>query len=427
MMQLRSRGSPRNAEDYTEDIYIIDFDGDGQDVKLLTKFEFSEAFSNRFANQPLSARHLSPLGKWAKELLWNGFQKVVASVSSGPKSLLKFIGNTSPWAVAFDVIANYSIGGLIECYIGPAGLLESFLNHILDTGFRGALTNVVEAFGDGITSSIITSAIGTIIQTSLSDFKAKAFFKEIAIGTVLNLIFTSNNVEKLKKLVGNVRTFVKDLVDEPKLIKAFWENRRLVNAWESIVKHADLRKNVNFLENIADFSDDLLLKLDVDLLNPNYTLKELFLESPADVKNIWKKLKDDPAFHWEILDDGAGFVAGSRWDKWSKREFFKFVTKKGKDFENVVTTIAKNGSGPPFNGWLNDGFVHHGQLHIENLTGGKRIIGDDVFIKNDIDDLGVSFKRAIYHDSKLSSGSPWTPNQRSELIDIFSNLSLIHI
>lgn len=75
----------------------------------------------------------------------------------------------------------------------------------------------------------------------------------------------------------------------------------------------------------------------------------------------------------------------------------------------------------PFTGWLNDGFVHHGQLHIENLTGGKRIIGDDVFIKNDIDDLGVSFKRAIYHDSKLSSGSPWTPNQRSELIDIFSN------
>jgi hypothetical protein len=293
MMQLRSRGSPRNAEDYTEDIYIIDFDGDGQDVKLLTKFEFSEAFSNRFANQPPSARHLSPLGKWAKELLWNGFQKVVASVSSGPKSLLKFIGNQNPWAVAFNVIANYSIGGLIEYYSGPdeATYLESLLNHILDSGFRGALGNVVEAFGNGITSSIITSAIGAIIKTPLKDFKAREFFEGIAIGTVLNLIFTSNNVEKLKKLVGKVRIFVKDLVDEPKLIKAFWENRRLVNAWKIPSKHGDaLATDVPFLTKLSD-----------DITNPQFpngsSATAAQLEAALDnqaIFNFYKKFHDSP-------------------------------------------------------------------------------------------------------------------------------------
>lgn len=177
------------------------------------------------------------------------------------------------------------------------------------------------------------------------------------------------------------------------------------------------------IDDAIRLSPEWLIKLSDDLAHPTWgdEIAQLLDEIPADVKDIWKKLKDDPAFHWEILDDGAGFAAGSRWEKWSQREFFKFVTKKGKDFENLVTGIAKNGSEPPFSVWLIDGFIHHGQLHIENLTGGKRIVGDDVFIKNDIDDLGVSFKRAIFHDSKLSSGSPWTPNQKSELIDIFSN------
>jgi hypothetical protein len=37
-----------------------------------------------------------------------------------------------------------------------------------------------------------------------------------------------------------------------------------------------------------------------------------------------------------------------------------------------------------------------------------------------VDDLGNSIYKLIYHDSKLSNAAPWTPNQQTDIIDVFN-------
>ena len=117
-----------------------------------------------------------------------------------------------------------------------------------------------------------------------------------------------------------------------KVVKKSALGRNVIKAWKGPINHPELRVNTDFLKNIENFTDDVITQLNVDLLNPKYTLKELFLESPDDVTNIWEKLKDDPDFHWGQYDND-GFIPDSRWEKWSQREFFKDATAKGTYFE----------------------------------------------------------------------------------------------
>ncbi|TSE05652.1 UDP-N-acetylenolpyruvoylglucosamine reductase [Aquimarina algiphila] len=52
----------------------------------------------------------------------------------------------------------------------------------------------------------------------------------------------------------------------------------------------------------------------------------------------------------------------------------------------------------------------------------KVVIADDLFVTKQFDEiLEIDYFRAVINDSKLSKGSPWTPNQKSELIDVFKN------
>ena len=44
-----------------------------------------------------------------------------------------------------------------------------------------------------------------------------------------------------------------------------------------------------------------------------------------------------------------------------------------------------------------------------------------MFVKELRDERGRSYFRAIISDSKLKATSPWTANQKSELIDVFKN------
>ena len=204
-----------------------------------------------------------------------------------------------------------------------------------------------------------------------------------------------------------------------------------VKAWEAVIKHADLRINVNFLENIKDYSDDLLLQLDADLLNSKYTLKELFLESPDDVTDIWKALKDDPSYHWELFDSD-GFVAGSRWEKWSQREFFKDVTKKGKDFELDILTKMGTRSGPEYAALLDkvpdldDRYLlSQVQFCLPGLSPpctnkGEFFIADQVWIKYDSDGDLVDM---VIVDSKLSQGTNFTPGQTAAKNNVGGDLS----
>lgn len=93
---------------------------------------------------------------------------------------------------------------------------------------------------------------------------------------------------------------------------------------------------------------------------------------------------------------------------------------KGKVFEALVTSKIKT-INPPFADLIADGYTHLDQIHLLRTGGSKQIIADDLFVKQVFDDRGRPYYKAVISDSKLNAGSPWTDNQKSELIDIFKN------
>ena len=190
-----------------------------------------------------------------------------------------------------------------------------------------------------------------------------------------------------------------------------------------------LKTWVNGLDDVVDANlitklDGLdatnLGKLDVDLAHNIYgaEIKTLLKESPDDLTNIWKKLKDEPAYSWEIQKTG-----GSRWEKWGQREFFKNITKKGKDFEELVCKQAfKNRSSAKYLelkqkfqtdfGKNLDDYEMFSQVQLKYNNSGDYFVADQIFMKydafGDVEDL-------IVLENKLSSTTSFSPNQTSAL------------
>ncbi|CAM3290525.1 UDP-N-acetylenolpyruvoylglucosamine reductase [Empedobacter stercoris] len=100
-----------------------------------------------------------------------------------------------------------------------------------------------------------------------------------------------------------------------------------------------------------------------------------------------------------------------------KASFFKEVVGRGKVFEDLVSSKIKT-LNPPFADLIRDGY----QIHLLRTGSSNKIIADDLFVKKVFDEIEeVDYYRAVISDSKLNAGSPWTANQKSELIDIFKN------
>jgi hypothetical protein len=190
---------------------------------------------------------------------------------------------------------------------------------------------------------------------------------------------------------------------------------------------ANVKTWINTLDDVADASllsklDNLeasyFTKLDADLVHVTYgsEIKALLKESPDDLVDVWKKLNDDPAFSWELQKTG-----GSRWEKWSQREFFKDITAKGKGFEtNVCLATFKNRSSAKylelkqkfqtdFSKNLDD-YDMYSQVQLK-YDGDNYFVADQLFVKYKtvggqqvIDDLVVI-------ENKLSSTTPLTTPQ----------------
>lgn len=94
----------------------------------------------------------------------------------------------------------------------------------------------------------------------------------------------------------------------------------------------------NLISKLDLLDNSYLSKLEADIasVSNGAALKGLIKESPDDLNNIWKLLKDDPAYSFELAKTG-----GTRWDKWAQGNFFKTVTKAGKDFEIVAKAELK--------------------------------------------------------------------------------------
>lgn len=93
------------------------------------------------------------------------------------------------------------------------------------------------------------------------------------------------------------------------------------------------------MSRLDDLTDDLLRQLDADLAHQKYgaSIKELLDENPDDI-SIWQRLKDDPAYYWELKNSGQ--MTDPRWLRWSAREFFIEITGIGKFFETETVLAA---------------------------------------------------------------------------------------
>jgi len=241
------------------------------------------------------------------------------------------------------------------------------------------------------------------------------------LGTIEEVYVTENHLSKLKTV-------------------EIYKNADGVLAWRALagVKLNLLRKLDNFtnlktwvngLDDVVDANlitklDGLdaayLAKLETDIASNSMGagLKALLKESPDDLNDIWKILKDDPKYAYELSKTG-----GTRWEKWAQGNYFKMVTKAGRDFEELVCKQAfKNRNSAKYLelkqkfqtdfGKNLDDYEMFSQVQLKYNNSGDYFVADQIFIKydafGDVEDMVVI-------ENKLSSGTNFTTNQTSAL------------
>ncbi|WP_456315327.1 hypothetical protein [Pseudomonas shirazensis] len=111
-------------------------------------------------------------------------------------------------------------------------------------------------------------------------------------------------------------------------------------------------------------------------------------------------------------------------EKWLERSdkisIMKGRFKVADDFEKANNSAIKNNNNIPCNTWGGNGNrTHYTQLQV----GDPKVILDDALvdpIAMITDARGRKTYKTLYHDSKLTTKAPWTPNQSSEIIDKFT-------
>lgn len=89
--------------------------------------------------------------------------------------------------------------------------------------------------------------------------------------------------------------------------------------------------DASLLSKIDNLETSYFAKLEGDLASVSNGAEIKGLLKTADDVDVWKTLKDDPAYAWELGEEGLG-----NWEKWSKGNFFKQVCAKGKAFETDI-------------------------------------------------------------------------------------------
>ena len=170
-------------------------------------------------------------------------------------------------------------------------------------------------------------------------------------------------------------------------------------------------KNSKIEKLVKSWDKTLQEALEKDLLSKSMggELRQLLKTEDDFLK--WKLIKEDPAYAFELSKES------SSWTKWGKSNFFKTNTQLGRQFESLVSSKIRNI--PPFSTLYKD-YTHLKQVYLKGVK--DNIIADDLFVKKVFDEVEeVDYFRAIISDSKLKATSPWTANQKSELIDVFKN------
>ncbi|WP_271766890.1 hypothetical protein [Aquimarina algiphila] len=292
---------------------------------------------------------------------------------------------------------------------------------------------IVDVFGDEIKIIADADALKVVTDKSIDDLNAikqMMIDKNVSIDDLQFLIgsdgrfviadpvganFASTpskvNLDLIDELINQVRKVVGSTSSTGvKLIDKIDDSYASLKGW---IGSLDDVTDANLLNKLDEIGSDYWKLLDKDLLSASNGSELRGLLKTAEDIDAWKLLKENPAYAFEISKNG-----GSLWTKWSKANFFKVVTKKGKDFEALITGLIKTKE--PFKTLFQNGYKHLTQIYIKGTS--KVVIADDLFVTKQFDEiLEIDYFRAVINDSKLSKGSPWTPNQKSELIDVFKN------
>jgi len=183
------------------------------------------------------------------------------------------------------------------------------------------------------------------------------------------------------------------------------------------VSNLDEVSDVNLINKIDDLGESYWNKLNTDLASVSNGNELKTLIATGDDVDAWKLLKDDAGYAFELGEDGLGV-----WEKWGKANFFKVVTKKGKDFETLVC-LEK------FKDRLSDKYLElkqklnidfgknldeydmYSQVQLKYNDTGDYFVADQVFVKYKTLGGQKIIDDVIIIENKLSANTRLTPNQ----------------
>ncbi|WP_160114272.1 hypothetical protein [Aquimarina sp. AU119] len=203
---------------------------------------------------------------------------------------------------------------------------------------------------------------------------------------------------------------------------------RIDNSYASLkgwIGSLDDVTDANLLNKLDEIGSDYWKLLDKDLLSASNGSELRGLLKTAEDIDAWKLLKEDPSYAFRISQNG-----GSLWTKWSKANFFKIITQKGKDFEEfVISNLSTLGTKisakyPHIN--INE-YEIFTQVQIKTGVGTEHFVADMVMVKREtkivqgIEVEVLDFDDVIVLETKLSSGTNLTSPQGNALAKVKSN------
>ncbi|MCU0417322.1 MAG: hypothetical protein MUE33_09055 [Cytophagaceae bacterium] len=346
---------------------------------------------------------------WADKAIDKGIEKIQQADACELAYYEGYIGGTIATAIAVPISIEEHIAGLV-----------------VSSGVK--LLGISAKTIDGV---LQLSKAGRVFMETAQDW-AKIWYrnKEIPL--------SQNQVEELKRLLDEGKIDVEEsgLVGKTPEGNEFLE--RVVNGvgkaglLSKLSSYANLKTWVNTLDDVVDGSlisklDGLdatyLTKLETDIASASNGagLKALIKESPDDLTDIWKVLKDDPKYSFELAKTG-----GSRWEKWAQGNFFKTVTNAGRDFEEFVSNNlsllrSKLLSKYPNIDLNNYAIFEQVQIKTGQIANGadEFFVADFVLVKKEVNAITgieyLNFNNAIVLETKLSSTTALTTPQTNAL------------
>jgi len=239
------------------------------------------------------------------------------------------------------------------------------------------------------------------------------------IGLILALLLSLHSVFAQKYCKDDFPAFYKDASDELKtLFDTSPQRAYFLDAWGYM-------KKARFDETY--FSDaEWIKKLGKDIANEKYKLIDIFDDDINDVFK-WKQLKENPFEVVELMKE----TTDPNWLKWVEREYWKAVLEKGNKFNKHMTANNHAKLKEAFRSIIPnfDDVVIVDELQVLPVkkvdangvkTYGSKVIFDNGFVQKVTNNFGdFEYYRVIYNDNKFGLKSPWTTNQKTEIIHQF--------